>query len=115
VPPTATNVPPTATSVPPTATSAPAGFYATITGIQIVNGRYNVRFDTNSVNTAGGDHVIFYFDNRTFGIEYYQSGLFTGYAVSDRPQGATAMCVISAAGNGANRAGSGNCWPLPSE
>jgi hypothetical protein len=102
--------------VPPTATNTvPAGFYAKITDIKIEGFRYAVYFDTNSWNTAGGDHVVFYFNTSSSGIAYYVNGVFkfTGFSIQDKPSGATQMCVISADGNGNPRSNTGGCSTLP--
>jgi serine/threonine-protein kinase len=124
IPPTATTMPPTATTMPPTAT-APTTLSAAITGITTVNGRYSVDYVTYGyTEQLSGQHVHFYWNN----ISQDQAGVgptaaswilyggprpFTGYAVSDRPADASAMCVIVANADHTIILNSGNCMPLP--
>jgi tRNA A-37 threonylcarbamoyl transferase component Bud32 len=126
VAPSDTAVPPTETPLPtevPTATN-PAGPAARITGIRIENGRYIVDYETiGYVEKLPGMHVHFFFNT----VPPTQAGVpgtgpwivwggprpFNGYKVSDRPGGATQMCILAANPNHTVIANSGNCVDLP--
>jgi serine/threonine-protein kinase len=122
IPPTSTNtsVPPTPTntSVPPTATNTTAaGFYVTITSIKYVNGEYHVSFNTNSLpSQSAADHVHFYYNTSPSAyVDYYQSGLFTGFNIWNRPSAATQICALSSDENHLRRAETASCATIPKE
>ena len=131
-PPAATRPPPTqapptqaaTTLATPTAT-ATIELAARITDISIVDDRYAVSFFTDGyVAMLPGQHIHFFFNN----VPPEQAGMpasgpwmihaaepnpFTGYAVSDRPSGATQMCILVANPNHMIVLNSGNCMDLP--
>ena len=100
------------TAASSTTTTAPTvtGLSATITGIVIDGGRYAVSYSTNFTPLISSDpsstHLHFFFDT----VPVDQAGVpgggpwilydvpapFTGYGPSDRPSGATQMCVTAA-------------------
>jgi hypothetical protein len=98
---------------------------ATITGISVDSqGRYVVTYQTSGfTEQLPGTHLHFFFNtvspdqvgvtgagNR---LMYGGPSPFTGYAVADRPAGATQMCVLVANPNHTIIPGSGNCFDLP--
>jgi serine/threonine-protein kinase len=116
---------PTATPTPsPTATPTPQGGWARINGIDLVAGRYIVAFETQGF-TYGlpGNHVHFFWNT----VPVAQAGVpgngpwavyggpspFQGYAASQRPGGATELCILVANPDHSVRPGTGNCYPLP--
>ncbi len=114
---------PTATAVV-LPTNTPATFFATITGIQIVDGRYSVSFQTSNYQSAlPGMHIHLYFNT----VSQSQAGAPGGgpwfvhgagspvspYAVSERPGGATQMCILVANPDHTIILNSGNCVDLP--
>lgn len=123
----ATDTPqPTATSLPsPTATATPEGLRAEITTITIVDGRYSVEFRTfGYFSDTSSTHVHFFWNT----IAPDQAGVpanpgnwklygspspFTGYTVSERPGGATQMCILVANPDHSVQLGTGNCFNLP--
>jgi serine/threonine protein kinase len=131
---TPTPVPPTNTPPPtetptqtltPTAT-VPVGIpFSRINNITIDNqGRYVVEYETfEFTEKLPGMHVHFFFNT----VPPEQAGVpgsgpwilyggprpFTGYKVSDRPQGATQMCILVANPDHTVQANSGNCYDLP--
>ncbi len=117
--PTATRTPtatPTATATAsPTATVKPVA--AAITSINIYGDRYQAAFTVSGFTpSASGQHLHFYFNTASpaAGSQYSGASPFTGYKVSDRPQGAAQMCVAVANADHSIVAGSGNCANLPS-
>lgn len=123
----ATDTPePTATSLPsPTTAPTPEGFRAEITVITIVDGHYNVEFRTfGYFSDTSSTHVHFFWNT----IAPDQAGVpanpgnwklygspspFTGYTVSERPGGATQMCILVANSDHSVQLGTGNCVNLP--
>ena len=128
-PPTPTSAAPTATFEPPTAeptatTEAPPQLSVSITGIDLVDGRYYVYYETYGyTEQLPGTHVHFFFDTvaeSNAGVPgsgpwklYGGPRPFTEYAQSDRYGAATAMCARVANADHSIIYGSGNCWPLP--
>ncbi len=115
---------PTATITPsPTATLPP--LYARINSISInATNNYVVEYETfGYTETLPGMHIHFFFD--TVSVEqagspgsgpwklYGGPRPFTGYRVSDRPAGATQLCVLVANANHSIIRDSGNCFVLP--
>jgi len=108
-------------------TQRPPGPYVQINGIAIENGRYIVDFETLEYTpTNGGMHIHFFFNtvppeqagvgpNQLTWFVYYDSSPFTGYAVADRPQGATQLCALVANANHTIILETGNCVNLPEE
>lgn len=123
----ATDTPePTATSLPsPTIAPTPEGLRAEITAITIVEGRYSVEFRTfGYFSDTSSTHVHFFWNT----IAPDQAGVpanpgnwklygspspFTGYTVSERPGGATQMCILVANPDHSVELGTGNCVNLP--
>jgi serine/threonine protein kinase len=120
--PTAELTPTEAPTLAPTNT--PATLYASITDISIVNGRYSVSFQTFNYQSAlPGQHIHLYFDT----VPQSQAGApgsgpwfvhgagspVSPYAVSERPAGATSMCILVANPDHTIILNSGNCVPLP--
>ena len=121
---------PTATAAPaptsqPTPTPTPAGRQARITGITISGGQYVVAYQVFGYTPAlPGRHVHFFFDTVSEAnagvpgkgpwILYAGPIPFTQYAVSDRPAGATQMCILVANADHSVVKGTGNCVDLPS-
>lgn len=122
--PTATpTIAPTATPAP-TPTPTPSGRQARITGITISSGRYVVDYQVFGFTQAlPGRHVHFFFDT----VPPTQAGMpgkgpwyvyggpipFKGYKVTDRPPGATQMCILYANPDHSVVQNTGNCWDLP--
>ncbi len=123
---TSTQVPPTATNtVPlPTATPTLAPNTSRISSIVVAGGRYSVAFSVAGFTPdVTQQHVHFFFNT----VPPLQAGVpgtgpwfvygggspFTGYAVSERPTGATQMCILVARPDHSVIQGSGNCETLP--
>ena len=99
--------------------------HALIDGIGIDGSRYSVEFTVNGyIPNIQGVHVHFFFDTvppEEAGIPadggnwilYDRPSPFTGYLVSDRPNGATEMCILVAEFDHSVRLGTGNCLALP--
>jgi hypothetical protein len=118
---------PTATPSPtpsPTATPTPQGGWARINSIELVAGRYSVAFETSGFTySLPGIHVHFFWNT----VPVAQAGSpgsgpwavyggpspFQEYAASQRPSGATQLCVLVANPDHSIRPGTGNCYPLP--
>jgi hypothetical protein len=96
-----------------------------ITGITVdAKGNYVIDFTTGGfLPSIPGTHIHFYFNTFTvdqIGIggdanrrAWDASPPFSGYAVADRPNGATEMCAIVANPDHSVNVGSGNCVRLP--
>lgn len=114
-PTTAPTLAPTAAATP-TATSAPAS--ASITGITIADGKYQVSYVTSGFTPAlSGRHLHFYFSSSSpaAGSEYAGGSPFTDYAVADRPQAAQQMCIVVVNADHTVVSGTGNCVNLPAQ
>ncbi|MBU6334753.1 MAG: protein kinase [Chloroflexi bacterium] len=130
-PPTATAVPtepPTATvapTEPPTATVVPA-LSVRIDAISVdsYTNRYVVEYATYAyTEQLPGVHVHFFFDTvapENAGVPgggpwilYGGPRPFTGYALADRPPGASQLCALVANDDHSIQPGSGNCVALP--
>lgn len=116
---------------PPTATTAPVATIvatvpprAQISGITEENGRYVINFQTSGYTPAlPGMHVHFFFNTvppENAGVPgggpwklYGGPSPFTEYAVSDRPNGASQLCVLVANPDHSIQLGTGNCINLP--
>ncbi len=116
-----------ATPVPPasaTSTIDPNGKYVRINNITIQDGRYVVDYETFGFTEAlPGTNIHFFFNS----VPPDQAGVpgkgpwvffggptpFKGYAVANRPQGATQMCALVANPNHTVQPQSGNCFDLP--
>ncbi len=120
----ATSASPAASSTAaPTATATAADRQARITGITVSNGRYQVAYTTNYATPTGGQHVHFFFNTvppAQAGIPaagpwfvYFGPSPFQGYAVAEKPVGATQMCILAANPDHSVQQGTGNCWNLP--
>ena len=124
--PTATPVPtPVPTPTPaPTPTPTPAGRQARILEITTSGGRYVIDYDVFGYDPVlPGRHVHFFFDT----VSQAQAGVpgkgpwilyagpvpFTEYRVSDRPNGATQMCILVANQDHSVVQDTGNCMDLP--
>ena len=124
--PTSTTAPTVASSPTPAPTAiATQGFRAEITNITIANGQYAVDFQVfGYFSDTSSTHVHFFWNT----IAPDQAGVpanpdnwklygspspFTGYAVSERPIGATQMCILVANPNHSVQLGTGNCFNLP--
>jgi hypothetical protein len=115
---------PTPTPVP-TPTPTPGGLQARISSITVSNGRYVVEYEAFNYTPKlpNGRHVHFFFDTvapEDAGVpgrgpwELYAGPVpFTGYRVSDKPSGATQMCILSARPDHSVLPNSGNCVDLP--
>jgi serine/threonine-protein kinase len=108
----------------PTATPTTAGLSATITQILIDGNQYRIFFTTAGYTAQlPGRHVHFFFDTVTeaqAGVPgggpwklYGGPSPFTEYLVSDRPAGASRMCILVANADHSIQPGSGNCVALP--
>lgn len=124
---------PTNTSAPTVASSptsvptaiATQGLRAEITNITIANGQYVVEFQVfGYFSDTSSTHVHFFWNT----IAPDQAGVpaspgnwklygspspFTGYAVTEKPSGATQMCILVANPNHSVQLGTGNCVDLP--
>jgi hypothetical protein len=117
---------PSPTSTPvPTPTPTPGGLQARISSITLSNGRYVVDYEAFNYTPElpNGRHVHFFFDTvapEDAGVpgrgpwELYAGPVpFTVYRVSDKPSGATQMCILSARPDHSVLPNSGNCVDLP--
>jgi hypothetical protein len=114
-----------ATATPqPTPTPTPRGRQARITDIRVRGGRYIVEYEVFGYRQElPGRHVHFFFDTvpvRDAGtpgdgpwILYAGPSPFRGYRESDRPRGATQMCILVANPDHSINRGTGNCVDLP--
>ena len=110
----------------PTPTPTPGGRQARISGITVSDGRYVVDYEVFNYTPElpNGRHVHFFFDTvapEDAGVpgrgpwELYAGPVpFTVYRVSDKPSGATQMCILSARPDHSVLPNSGNCVDLPS-
>lgn len=116
--------PQSAASDSPTATPTLAANTARITGIEVLNGRYSVTFETGGYTPKlPGQHVHFFFDTVTpqqAGVPgsgpwfvYGGGSPFTGYSPGERPAGARQMCILVANPDHSVKQSTGNCFPLP--
>jgi hypothetical protein len=125
VPPESPSPTPLPTATPPTPTPTPSGQQARILGITISGGRYVVDYKVfHYTQKLPGKHVHFFFDT----VPAKQAGMpgkgpwfvyagpipFTGYKLTDRPAGATQMCILFANPDHSVVQGTGNCVDLPS-
>lgn len=105
----------------PTATSGPR---VQITSVTEDNGRYVINYETSGYTPLlPGMHIHFFFN--TVAPEnagspgsgpwklYDSPSPFTGWLVSDRPDGATQMCALVANPDHSVQLGTGNCVNLP--
>jgi hypothetical protein len=109
----------------PTPTPTPGGRQARITEITVSNGRYVVDYDVFNFapELPNGRHVHFFFDTVApveAGVpgsgpwELYAGPVpFTVYRVSDKPSGATQMCILVARPDHSVVQNTGNCVDLP--
>jgi hypothetical protein len=97
---------------------------ARINGITVQNGLYVVDFGTSGFTPQlPGQHVHFFFNTvppEEAGVPgsgpwilYGGASPFTDYGVSDRPGGATQMCILVANSDHSVQLGTGNCVDLP--
>jgi hypothetical protein len=109
----------------PTPTARPGGRQARITGITVSGGAYLVDYEIFNFSPDLRDrHIHFFFDT----IPPEQAGtpadprnwiLYAGpvpfdlYKVSDRPNGASQMCVLVARPDHSVVQNTGNCFDLP--
>jgi hypothetical protein len=115
---------PTATPAP-TPTPTPAGRQARITGITVSGGDYVVDYEVFNYTPElpGGRHVHFFFDTvppEEAGVpgkgpwELYAGPVpFREYQVSEKPSGATKMCILVARPDHSVQQRTGNCVDLP--
>jgi hypothetical protein len=114
---------PTATPAP-TPSPTPAGRQARINGITLSGSTYVVQWQAFGYKPAlPGRHVHFFFDT----VKPVDAGIpgagpwfvyagpnpFKGYKVSDKPAGATQMCILVANANHSVNQNTGNCVDLP--
>jgi hypothetical protein len=111
--------------LPLISSSFPAEERVEITDVSIDSGgTYVVSFIAhNYTPLLPGTHIHFFFDTVPPDqagmpgsgpwIIYGSTAPFTGYALADRPAGASAMCALVANQNHTVRPNSGNCYPLP--
>jgi tRNA A-37 threonylcarbamoyl transferase component Bud32 len=109
----------------PTPTVPPGIRYVRINDIQLdSDGNYLVYFDTFEFTPQlDSYHLTFFFDTlppeqtgSPYDTFYYMSASpppFAKFNVSDRPEGATKICVLVANPDHTSRLDSGNCYPLP--
>ncbi len=133
VEPTSTLPPVTSTPASPSATNTVPAPSATptlapntsrISAIEVADGRYSVDFDVAGfAPQVASQHVHFFFDT----VAPVQAGVpgagpwflyggpspFTGYAVTDRPPGATELCILVARPDHSVIQATGNCVQLP--
>jgi serine/threonine-protein kinase len=124
VDPTATPAGQPATAVAATSTINPNGESVRIDSITIQNSRYVVDYETFGFTEAlPGTNIHFFFNT----VPPDQAGVpgkgpwaffggprpFKGYAVANRPQGATQMCALVANADHTVQPQSGNCFNLP--
>ena len=100
-----------------------------IIDIRVVDGRYYVSFETSGfVPVLPGQHVHFFWDTvpqSHAGVpgdgpwQLYPAGAgvglspFTMFSESDRPAGASHICILVANADHSVNQGTGNCYPLP--
>jgi hypothetical protein len=117
---------PTPTTPPaPTATPTPTFRWSQITGISVSGSNYSIDYIAGNFEPALPDamHVHFFFntvspENAGFpgsGPWHLYGGPapYTGYPLSERPSGATQMCILVANPNHSVVQGTGNCVDLP--
>ena len=125
---------PASTSIPgmtasathdPNITPSPSSFSVKITSISKVGSKYAVQYDVTGFEPKlpGGLHMHFYFNNvapEDAGMPgtgpwkmYGGAAPFTGYSISQRPEGVTQICVIVANSDHTVIQGTGNCIDLP--
>jgi tRNA A-37 threonylcarbamoyl transferase component Bud32 len=109
----------------PTPTVPPGIPYARIDDITLDSeGNYLVDFETFEFTPKlDSYHLTFFFDTlppeqtgSPYDTFYYMSASpspFAKFSVSDRPEGATKICVLVSNPNHTSRLESGNCYPLP--
>jgi hypothetical protein len=119
---------PTATPIPaPTPTPTPSGLFANIKGITVSGGRYVVDYEVFDIvednNPHNGRHVHFYY-NTVKPVNAGNPGkgpweLYDGphpfkvYKVSDKPRGATKICILVANKDHSVIQKTGNCVAIP--
>ncbi len=110
--------------IPVLPTVTKSGRTAYITGITIAGDAYAVSYGVSGyTQQLPGSHVHFFFDTVPVSqagvpgsgpwILYAGPSPFTGYKLSDKPGGATQMCILVANSDHSIEPGTGNCWPLP--
>lgn len=110
--------------LPTVAPTAASSLYSQITNITLQDGVYVVDYQTTGfTESLPGLHVHFFFDTvspQNAGVPgsgpwilYGGPRPFTRYTASDRPSGASQMCILVANADHSVQAGSGNCYPLP--
>ncbi len=115
---------PTPSPSPSPTPTPPPPRHAQIVGITTSNGRYVVDYEVAGYDPVlPGRHLHFFFDT----VPPTEAGVpgsgpwiiyagpvpFTGWRVSDRPAGATQMCILVANSNHSVVQGTGNCVDLP--
>jgi hypothetical protein len=119
---------PTATPIPaPTPTPTPSGLFANIKGITVSGGRYVVDYEVFDIvednNPHNGRHVHFFY-NTVKPVNAGNPGkgpweLYDGphpfkvYKVSDKPRGATKICILVANKDHSVIQKTGNCVAIP--
>ena len=109
----------------PKVTTSPANVSVKITGISIAGSKYVVQYQTNGFvpNLTSGIHLHFYFNN----VAPEDAGMpgsgpwkmyggpqpFTGYSVSQRPEGVTQLCAAVANPDHTIIQGTASCFDLP--
>ncbi len=97
---------------------------AQINNITISGSQYEISFTTtNYTPQLPGTHVHFFFNTVAEDQAgspgsgpwkvYGGSSPFTGYGPSDKPVGATQLCILVANPDHSIQPGSGNCYDLP--
>ncbi len=109
----------------PQGTPVPADYpYVRIKGISVENGRYVVDYETLAfTEQLSGMSIHFFFNNvppdqagspgKGPWMVYGGPRPFRGYAISNRPPGATQICALVANPDSTIQPDSGNCFNLP--
>lgn len=122
-PTTAGAAPTNAAANTPIYTPTPSGKHAEITGITVSGGVYVVQYTTNYPTPLEGAHVHFFWDTVKVSdaglpgggpwFVYYGPSPFLGYKTTEKPAGATKMCILVANPDHSVQQNTGNCWQLP--
>ena len=95
-----------------------------LTAISVAGDSYSISYQTNGFTAQlPGQHLHFFFNTvptSNAGVPgtgpwwiYATPSPYTGVKLSDRPSGATQLCVLVANADHSVQPGTGNCFPLP--
>lgn len=104
--------------------SSSSGASAQITAISVTGDSYSISYQTSGFTAQlPGQHLHFFFNTVPTSEAgapgagpwwiYATPSPYTGVKLSDRPTGATQLCVLIANADHSVQPGTGNCYPLP--